>query len=208
MSERVRIIQPIDLADGTCHPWSKEYPEKGYGQTLLRPGAFFWYGGKLYVGYGWLSSLHHEETPVWDPEPVPLDAVVETCCGYYHFKEVLSEERPYYRKYAALDVHYLLHPDDSIRGSLRKKIDQGTIHIDERYVLPPNCYLEAQWEGGFGGRESLFHKTQPEWNEPRNLARRIRRSPSLKIMRESPQAKKIREELMNDDACIHGLMPD
>jgi len=196
MKRRKRILQPVDLADGKCHPRSRE---SGW-QVMLRPGAFFWHAGRLYVGYGWLSTFHPDEDPVWDPEPMPLDAVIETCLGYYHFSNVFSEGPPYFRKYAQLNVHYLLKPDDFGWGFLKKRIDQGTIPVNEQFVLPPDCYLEIQWNAD----SSLCDK---RYENGRNLERKIRRAPSLETMRFSPEAQELRKSFLEDN-CVHGLTPE
>lgn len=128
-----------------CHPWSSND-----FVTIFRPGAFFFHAGRLYIGYGWLSSFHVGEGVMWDPVPVPLGAAVETCRGYFHFLKILEEGPPYFRKYAVLALRQTHYPDDFGDGFLKKKIRQGVIHVREQFVLPSHCYFEVQWGSGGG----------------------------------------------------------
>jgi|GEM_PF-2134408 len=205
MSSKRRVIirQPIDLGDGKCHPLSKTGAP--YTCTMLRPGAFYWHAGRLYVGYGWLSSFHAGEEPVWDPQPVPRNAVVETCMGYYHFSNMFVEGPPYFRTYAELSLRYLYQRSDWGSGFLKKKIDQGTIDVREKIVLPPNCYLEYQWEGGWGGREQLLSRG---YRNPKKVMPQIRKAPSLDAMRASPEARRLYKMYTHDERCVHGLRPE
>ena len=134
-NRHVIIRQPIDLDDGKCHPESRANPfPRG---PMLRPGAFYWHAGRLYVGYGWLSTLHKGEEPVWDPQPVPLDAVVETCRGYYHFSNMFVENAPYFRKYAELTMRHIHKTRDDPRGFFKREIIQTTA-IRAKIVLLPD----------------------------------------------------------------------
>jgi hypothetical protein len=126
--------------------------------TLLQPRAFFWFRGRLYVGYGWLSSLHMDEEPVWDPAPVEVDTRIETCNGHIDFVEVKQEGPPYYRKYAVLKLVYRYKPDDTGLGNpvIRKSHTQGCVEIEEQHVLFPDCYMQLSWSNGNSG-SSLIH---------------------------------------------------
>ncbi len=87
---------------------------------------------------------------MWDPETVPVGAVVETCSGEYRFKKILEEGPPYFRKYAVLSFRYYHYPDDFGWGFLKKKIDQGKLLIEEQLVIPPDYYVTHQWGAGSG----------------------------------------------------------
>lgn len=136
-----------------CHPLSR-----GDFTTVLRPMAFFWFRGKLFVGHNWLSSLHIAEEPVWDPKPVPVGTRIEDCNGYIDFVEIRREGPPYYRAYAVLRLKHRYKPDDSHSGNpvlntwrTGKKFDQGAVMIDEQHVLFPNCFMQLTWNGAFDG---------------------------------------------------------
>lgn len=200
-NKQVIVRQPIDLGDGKCHPLSRE---DGWVGSMLRPGAFYWHAGRLYVGYGWLSSFHEGEEPVWDPKPVPLGAVAETCNGYYHFSNMFVEGAPYFRKYAELSVRYIHKTHDGPNGFLKKEVVQTT-EINERIVLPPDYFLEYQWHGGGGGWEQVLNR---KWQDPNKIMLKIRKAPSLDLMRFSPEAKKLYKEYAKDQRCIHCLRPE
>lgn len=171
--------------------------------TILRPGAFFSVEGRLYVGYGWLSSFHADEKPVWDPEPVPLNGIVETCHGFYHFSKLLSEGPPYFRKYVQLTHVYNKPPGDWSRDLFVKKgADRGVVPVREQVVLPSGTYLEYQWGGGFGGSEELLNrKYVGDW---RAFERFIRKQPSLKPNRESSESQGIHKEICAQYDHGHG----
>jgi len=196
----VIVRQPIDLGDGKCHPLS----DTDSGGRMLRPGAFYWHAGRLYVGYGWLSTFHESEEPVWDPNPVPLGAVVETCRGYYHFSDMFVENAPYFRKYAELTVRHIHKTHDGPNGFLKKEVIQTT-DIREKIVLPPDYHLEYQWGGGGGGWVQVLNR---QWRDPKKVMPKIRRAPNLDAMRFSLEAKKLYEEYMKNHGCIHGLRPE
>lgn len=202
-NRRVIVRQPIDLGDGKCHPLSRGGP--GAMWSVLRPGAFYWHAGRLYVGYSWLSTLHEGEEPVWDPKPVPENAVVETCRGYYHFSGMFVEKAPYFRKYAELSVRYIHEPSDYGDGFLKKQIDQGRFDFRENIIIPPDYYVEYQWHGGGGGGHALLNR---RLRDHRKVMPKIRKAPSLEMMRSSPQAKELRKEFTKDNWCIHGLRPE
>jgi hypothetical protein len=169
-----RLLQPIDDKDAWCF--------------ILRPAAFFWTAGRLYVGYARLSCLHHDEEPLWDPTPVPQGVIIETCAGFYQLTGVLIEGAPYRRQYAQLQFAHLYRPDDYGSGFLRKQIDQGAFPIREQYVLAPNTYLEAQWLS-----DALLHKSR---RDGRNFERKILRHESLTAMRQvEPALRKQMEDL-------------
>lgn len=170
---------------------------------MLRPGAFYWHAGRLYVGYGWLSSFHEGEEPVWDPVPVPLNAVVETCNGYYHFSNMFMEKGPYFRKFAEISMLYVHKPHDSDNGFLKKKTDQGTIAINEKVVLPPDYCVEYQWDGGHGGWDQVLHR---KWRAPKDVMPKIRKSMRLASMRNTPEIKQLRKRF--DRECTHNLRPE
>lgn len=195
------ILQPIDTGDGTCHPRASS----GW-TTMLRPGVFFWYAGQLYVGYGWLSSFHADEKPVWDPTPVPLGAYIETCCGYYHFCDILVEGVRYFRKFAVLEHLYLYQPNAFCQSSRRmgEKIGHGAFEIRERIIMPPGCYLEYQWAGGFASGEQLLNR---KWKDGRSLVRKIKRAPSLHKMRIGKEVNRLRREFFAAKDCNHKLIP-
>lgn len=195
------IVQPIDLGDGKCHPLSRK--SGGYVR-MLRPGAFFWFRARLYVGYSWLSTLHADEKPVWDPEPVPLNALVDTCRGYFHFSAIHSEDAPYFRKYAEIKHFYAYKPNDYGYGFLKRPIDQGIVPVREQYILQPNTYLEVQWQGGSGGDEALLHR---KFGDGENLERKIKRSPDLQGMRLPKEVRKLRKDFEKDPDCLHKLEP-
>ncbi|MBI2030395.1 hypothetical protein HYT05_02125 [Candidatus Kaiserbacteria bacterium] len=194
------IRQPMDVGDGKCHPESRS----GGWTQMLRPGAFYFHAGRLYVGYGWLSTFHEGEEPVWDPDPVPLHAVIETCNGYYHFSSVFAEGPPYFRRYAELSVRYICRPDDFGSGFLKKKIDQGRIDIHEKLVLPPDYYLEYQWDGGFGGGHALLLRKR---RDPKELMPKIKKASSLSAMRTSPEARTTYREMLKGCTCDHHMRP-
>ncbi len=152
---------------------------------ILRPAAFFWTAGRLYVGYSLLSTLHHDEPPLWDPQPVKLGTIIETRAGFYQFTGILREGEPYRRQYAQLQFAYFYRPDDFGDGFLRKQIDQGSIAVHEKYVLAPNTYMEAQWLS-----TALLHKS---WRNGRNLERQIQRSEPVSGMRKGN--RKLRSDL-------------
>ncbi len=190
MSGRLIVVrQPIDLGDGKCHPRSRA----GGWNSMLRPAVFYWHAGRLYVGYGWLSSFHPNEEPVWDPKPVPQNAVVETCKGYCHFSNVQRETELYSPKYAELSMYHI------------HKTKDGPTDIREKIVLPPNHYLEYQWDGGSGGSEQILNRM---WRDPKKIVPAIRKAPSLDAMRFSPEAKRLYSEYIEDARCIHGLLPE
>ena len=166
-----RLIQPILQEDG----WV----------GILRPGAFFWTAGRLYVGYARLSTLHHDEEPMWDPVPVEPGTVIETRGGFYQFTGIMREGSPYHRQYAQLQFAYAYRPSDFGDGFLKKEIDQGMIPIHEKYVLGPDTYVESQWLS-----TSLLHKSG---RNGRNYERKILRNKPIAGMREVE--RKLRDQL-------------
>ena len=190
-----RIPQPVVFPmkrGAKCHPLSRnEYVH------ILRPCALLFHAGRLYVGYNWLSLFHVGEEPVWDPTPVPLGAVIETCSGYFHFRKILTEGPPYFRKYCELALRYVHTPNDFGCGFLKKEIRQGEIPVCEQFVLPQSFCMEIEWMG-------CTPFCNKYWVNGRNVERRIRRSPSLSIMREHPEAQKYRrKEHPNGHSLCH-----
>lgn len=166
-----RLIQPI-------------LEEPGW-VGILRPGAFFWTAGRLYVGYARLSTLHHDEEPMWDPVPVEVNTIIETRGGFYQFTGIMREGSPYHRAYAQLQFAYAYTPDDYGDGFLKKRIDQGMIPIHEKYVLAPDTYIETQWLS-----TALLHKTG---RNGRNYERKILRCKPIADMRKV--GRKLRNQL-------------
>ena len=166
-----RLRQPIHQPDGWCF--------------ILRPGAFFWTAGRLYVGYAQLSCLHQGEEPMWDCRPVKPGTIIETRGGFYQFTGIQQEGKPYWRQYATLQFAYLYRPDDTGNGFLRKKIDQGSIEIHEKYTLAPETYLEAQWLS-----DALLHKS---YRSGRKLEPKILRQTPIDAMRRV--GRKLRDDM-------------
>ena len=128
-SKRRVIVQPIQDEARLCY--------------VMRPAAWFWRAGKLYVGYDDGDGHTQGNQPHWDPQPVPVGAQVETCGGIYRFEKVLTEGAPYFRQYAVLSFRYNYYPNDR-RLSSQKRLDQGKVVMLEQMVLDPDCFLEWQ----------------------------------------------------------------
>lgn len=175
-----RIPQPADT--GRKSGWS----------TIYRPGAWFFHAGRLYVGYGRLSTFHPGEEPMWDPETVPVGAIVETCSGEYCFKKIIEEGPPYFRKYAVLSFRYYYCPDDFGWGFLKRKIDQGKFLLEEQVVVPSDCYLEYQWN--VGACSLLARKGVGGYASGKNLERKILRAPSLRHTRFGKEVEEFRHK--------------
>ena len=111
---------------------------------MMRPAVFFWYAGRLYVGYDDGDGHTQGHEPRWDPVPIPVGAIIETCGGVYHFQKVLKEGAPYFREYAVLSLRYNRFPNDYREGNMRKRLDQGKVAMSEQVVLDPTTYLEWQ----------------------------------------------------------------
>jgi hypothetical protein len=160
---------PVHTGEETCHPLSR-----GDFTRILRPRAFFWYRNKLFVGYNWLSSLHINEEPVWDPKPVLVGTRIEDCNGFIDFVEIRREGPPYYRGYAMLRLTYRYRPNDTGSGNPvlggwgeAKKLDQGTVAIDEQYMLFPNCFMQLSWSNTFDPGELLAPGQIDDWKADR-----------------------------------------
>jgi len=178
-----RLVQLIDL--GTNYGSEHSRQTRSPYIFILRPAAFYWTTGKLFVGYSRMSALHHEEAPLWDPEPVPVGTIIETRAGFYQFTQIQQEGQPYRRKYANLQFAYLYRPNDFGDGFLKKEIDQGSIEIHEKYVLAPGVYLEAQWLAS-----ALLHKQRPR---DEYLERKILNDWPVHEMRSCPDVDRDRE---------------
>lgn len=182
----VRIRQPIH--SGNNFP---PHQDSGDMDFILRPAAFFWYAGQLYVGYAYLSCLHHDEEPCWDPVPVPLGATIDASLGYYSFKEVIQGQGR--RSFAVLESHDLdrAHWYNRPRknGSWYLQITDQTPRLCERFVLEPGMVLKVQ------RRTSSIPLLLKTWGG-RDCYRRVQRSPSMEAMRNvDPKLRKEMETL-------------
>lgn len=141
---------------------------------ILSPRCFYWARGRLYVGYNYLSRLHPDEEPLWDPIPVKPYTVIEAMGGFFQLTQVQEEKGPYYRKWARLESHMVIQPCDYGDGFLKKRINQGEIEVHNAYTLEPETMLrfEHEWDRTIISR----------WIEP-SLIRKIERSKSLVPMR-------------------------
>lgn len=150
------LPQPVIYSTGeteeVCHPNSR-----GDYQSLLQPQAFLWFRNKLYVGHNWLSSLHTNEEPVWDPKHVPVGTRMERCNGNIDFTEIRYEGPPYRRGYAVLKLKYLYKPNDAwgTGNSIVENTDQGCVTIEEQFVLFPNCFMVMTWDSPFEAGELI-----------------------------------------------------
>ena len=171
---------------------------------MLEVGALFWRGsGRLYIGYAPLSVMHDDDEPVWDPVPIPVNAIVETCGGYFQLSNIFQEGPPYFRKYAEVRVGQIYKPRDYGDGFLKQKINQGEIPICEQFVLRPNCLVRYQWQS-----RMVLRQFVEIWSEEARLyERKIKRSPSIHQMRYGKEEQRIREEFKEDPNCTHDLLP-
>jgi hypothetical protein len=122
---------------------------------------------------------------MWDCRPVKPGTIIETRGGFYQFTGIQQEGKPYWRQYATLQFAYLYRPDDTGNGFLRKKIDQGSIEIHEKYTLAPETYLEAQWLS-----DALLHKS---YRSGRKLEPKILRQTPIDAMRRV--GRKLRDDM-------------
>ena len=93
---------------------------------------------------------------------------------------------------------------DGPNGFFKRSIVQRT-DIREKIVLPPNYYLQSQWDGGSGSREQILNR---KWRNPDEIMPTIRKAPSLDAMRFTREAKRLYNEYAKDVICIHGLHPE
>lgn len=171
----------------------------------MRPCAFFWRAGKLYVGYARDGKLHRpNEKPVWDPMPVELGTYIDTKHGYYHFERVYEDRSRYFRKFAVVRFHCVYRPGEDAQ-KLKRVVscqhangydyvspDHGIIPIDETFTFHPNCYLEHQWFSPM--YQLLCEKDRISYCQKEYLFRHyIKPAPSLDHLRSGP--KKEREKL-------------
>lgn len=172
------IIRPIH--DGKNYNEQRQWSRSsGYYTVILWPGAFAWYNGELFVGYSWLSRLHDDEDPVWDPDPVPVGSIIHAHRGYYHFVEVLTAPGRGRNKFAVIRFVHRHREEDMERyenEDATPLTEKDSIVIREQFVLDPRECIRHQ-------RTSYNIKNRIDRN-PRALVRRIKTMPSFRHMRD------------------------
>lgn len=184
--EHVRIRQPIHFNDN----FPPHDSTRG-SAFILRPAAFLWYAGKLYVGYAFLSCLHHDEEPCWDFVPVPVGATIDASLGYFRFKEVIQGQGR--RSYAVIEYHDLARMGRYFSKrhgtTIQPHVTKSTPRLHEQFVLEPGIILYCQ------RLTSSIPLLLKKWGG-RDAFRRVMRSPSMEAMRNvDPKLRKEMETL-------------
>jgi len=152
--------------------------DDGGMRLVLRPGAFYWDGKRLFIGYAWLSSLHWDEQPVWDTNTVPEGTVIESMRGLqYRFVKTLPQPG-YKSRIACLDMKMRFYTESTAQRYNRRVIPKDKyITIKEQYVLLPGMVMRQWWseqspftqrrwatreERPAGGKRRDFNKSR-EW---------------------------------------------
>ncbi|MBP7133761.1 hypothetical protein KBA73_00945 [Patescibacteria group bacterium] len=172
----IRLRQPIH-----CDKNGPKGEDAGHQAFILRPGAFFYYAGKLYVGYAWCSRMHLGEKPMWDPTPVPLGATIDTSMGYYKFAKILkpSEGPGCNKTFAVLRFTHVIEMRDwwpKPRPKNWATLPEN-VRVKQELVIPSGYYLEHQWLG-------YPHLDLHPHLNPRRLRRVIDASPAMQQMRD------------------------